>query len=86
MADMVLKGRRKGKRSHRGESSPHARLTMAKAVEIKYLLSIRVNEYVIASMFGVRRANISKIKLGKRWSHVPYNPPMFIRRSRTKAA
>ena len=66
--DMIQKGRG---RDRKGEKSGTAKLTANDVLEIRCLCANGVSQSVVAKMFGVSRPNISVIKCGKTWSHVP---------------
>lgn len=53
-----------------GAESHAAKLTDGKVCEIKHLLAEGVEGAVIAAMFGMSRAQISRINTGKHWGHV----------------
>ena len=53
-----------------GEANGNATLTKTNVHWIKYLLGQGANGSRLADVFGVKPAAISKIKLGRRWSHV----------------
>lgn len=53
-----------------GAESHASKLTDGKVQEIKRLLAEGVEGATIAAMFGMSRAQISRIKTGKMWGHV----------------
>lgn len=63
--DMKSKGR-----STRGSKHPGAQLNESQVVEIKKMLLGGETTVRIATLFNVRREVISKIKHGRRWTHV----------------
>ena len=65
MRDRDVKGR-----NSRGEQHGRAKLTEADVLEIKTLLFKGILQQAIADQFGISPQLISKIKLGKRWTHV----------------
>ena len=65
LQDMASKGR-----STRGQRNPMAKLTEEEVKDIKYFLSIGINDSDIAKQYEVTRGAINLIKQGKRWNHV----------------
>jgi len=65
LQDMASKGR-----STRGQRNPMAKLTEEEVKDIKYFLSIGINDFDIAKQYEVTRGAINLIKQGKRWNHV----------------
>jgi NUMOD4 motif/HNH endonuclease len=68
--DMLKKGRNKTP-GMRGEALGHNKLTEAKVLEIRKLLSDGVKGSEIAKIMGVSNAAISRVKLNQYWKHVP---------------
>lgn len=54
-----------------GERNPHAKMTNANVMEIKYLLSQGARQKDLAERFGVSGTVISKIARGKGWRSIP---------------
>lgn len=55
----------------RGENHPRHKLTEEQVIQIKLLLKEEIlTQKEIADMFGVKQSIISKIKIGKLWSHI----------------
>lgn len=67
MQDMRAKGR--GNYAQ-GEQTRHARLTEAQALEAKRLLAQGVSRSDIAVKFGITRAAVRLIDIGKNWKHI----------------
>lgn len=59
-----------GNTRSRGEANRHAVLKDADVKEIKKLLSANHPVTSIAKRYGVQKAAISKIKVGRTWSHI----------------
>jgi len=57
-------------KAQRGENNPSAKLTHNQVQEIRDLLTKRLTQVKIASMFGVSRSMVSMIKTGRYWGHV----------------
>lgn len=66
VADMLAKGRG-GYKAPRGERNGRAKLTDAQVREIR---ASEGSQMAIAARFGIGEATVSKIRNGKRWSHV----------------
>lgn len=76
--DMEQKGRQ-GRRGwtfklsghSQGSKNPASKLTEAQITDIRELIATdRWTQSELGQLFGVTQATISKIKLGKKWSHV----------------
>ncbi len=65
--DMVSKGRGG---NHKGENNGRTKLTNDNVISIKYLLSKGIFQKYIALVYNVSQVTISRIKLGKNWSHI----------------
>lgn len=65
IADKVAK-----KRQARGQHHGNSKLTNAEVRKIKRQLLNGITPRVIGRLFGVHRATIHKIKIGKNWGHV----------------
>lgn len=65
MADMRKKGRRLGVNA--GEANGRAKLSAAKAKEIRLLYKTGARQVDIAATFGVTQGLISAVILGKHW-------------------
>jgi len=63
--DAVGKGR-----AARGELNGQAKLTAADVRRIRTMLAAGRRQSDIASLFGVRRTEISRIATGSRWAHI----------------
>lgn len=63
--DMKAKGRHTF-----GEKNTQAKLDEVQVQQIKTMLSLGVPQTKIGAAFGVHQVQISRIKTGKRWSHV----------------
>ena len=57
-------------KAKQGEKHPNARLIECDINDIKMLIELNTTQRVIAKIFGVAQQTISKIKLGKKWSHI----------------
>jgi len=69
MADMMNKGRgRNG--LLKGEQITTSKLTEQSVREIKELIKNKIPGVNIAKLYGVHKATISDIKVGKNWKHV----------------
>jgi hypothetical protein len=66
LRDMVEKGRQS-----RGVSQPHAKLTVAKVVEIRRLAAQGASHTRLAGVFGVSRSSVDNVVNGTRWGWVP---------------
>lgn len=65
MLDMKQKNRQTN-----GEKNARAKLTDQDVREIRSLLETGISQRKIASIYGVHQIQVSRIKTGKRWSHV----------------
>ena len=71
LADMTAKGRRRhGVRDQRGSKNPATHLTEADVAVIKGMVLAGHYHSEAAERFGIDRANVSYIALGKTWAHV----------------
>jgi hypothetical protein len=71
MADMVVKCRSKAPPSSRpGVDNANARLTDDDVMQIKRMIARGEQNIVIAPLFGVTHSMVSRIKLGKAWTHI----------------
>lgn len=55
--------------NHSGESHPHAKLTDADVIEIRHLLKTKSLSF-IAKQFNIGTDHVSRIKTGKKWTHL----------------
>lgn len=70
MADMVAKGRSHSPESV-GAKNPYAKLTEDQARQVIEMLASGMTNKSIAAEFGVTHAAISRIRMGKSWTHLP---------------
>jgi len=63
--DMKRKGR-----STYGEKNARAQLSEREVKEIRACLAAGMTQVKIAKAFGIHQVHVSRIKTGKRWSHV----------------
>jgi len=56
--------------SHQGEKHPQAKLTTIDVIAIKTWILLGYTNTAIGKVFGVSQTHISKIKTGKKWSHI----------------
>jgi hypothetical protein len=66
MYDMKVKGRAN---PVRGENKKNAKLTATQVIEIR---NSTIAQRQLAIIYGVRPCQISKIRTGKEWKHLPY--------------
>ena len=66
MYDMKVKGRAK---PVRGEDKKNAKLTESQVLEIR---NSTIAQRQLAKIYGVSPCQISKIRTGKEWKHLPY--------------
>lgn len=56
--------------NHIGENNPDVKLTEKQIIEIKKLLIINTSQNEIAKKYNISQTAVSKIKLGRTWSHI----------------
>ena len=54
----------------RGERNARCKLTEKQVGEIKIALKVGLTQKRVALAFGISQIEVSRIKTGKRWSHV----------------
>lgn len=59
-----------GNTKSQGESNRHARLTVEKVIDIKRKLMEGIGGSQLAREYGLKKSAISKIRVGRNWSHV----------------
>lgn len=62
--------RRKRRRPPKGIDNGRAKLKESDIKEIRSLIAQGITQTVIAKKYGICRGGVSKIKLGKSWSHI----------------
>lgn len=67
--DSVTKGRRP-EVDQKGENNPRAILSGNDVIEIRRLIGVGLTNTKIGPMYGVTHSMISRIRLGKAWTHI----------------
>jgi len=67
MKDMAVKGRAA---TQKGERNPSAKLTVSQVKQINRAIESGLNNKQIAQNFPVSHSMVSKIRVGKSWSHI----------------